>query len=74
MANKAIEKVTMQVQVDNGVNDSGTAVSKTYTISNVNTAATADVVYDAGTKIGGLVDHQVQAVYTTEKHLLTAGE
>jgi len=74
MAKKAIEKATLQIQVDNGVNDSGKAVSKTYTISNVNPAAEADVVYNAGAKIGGLLNHEVQAIYATEKHLLTAGE
>ncbi len=72
MAKKDIEKVTLQVQVDNGVNASGTAVSKNYTISNINPQATADVVYNAGAKIGGLVDHEVQAIYATEKHLLSA--
>ena len=74
MAKKEIEKVTLQVQVENGVNASGTAVSKNYNISNVNPQATTDVVYNAGAKIGGLVDHEVQGIYTTEKHVLTAGE
>ena len=71
MANKTVEKVSMQLQLDNGVSSTGAALSKTYTFSNVKPAATADAIFAAGNAIGGLASHTVQGIYCTEKSLLT---
>ena len=74
MANKKVEKVSMQVQLDNGVSSTGAALSKTYTFSNVKTTAAPDAILAAGKALGGLASHELQGVYCTEKSLLSAAQ
>ena len=71
MANKAVEKISLQLQVENGVSATGAALSKTYTYNNVKPAATSDAIFAAGNALGGLASHTVQGIYCTEKSLLT---
>ncbi|MDD4085394.1 MAG: DUF1659 domain-containing protein [Acholeplasmataceae bacterium] len=68
---KNVEKVSLQLQVDNGVSSTGAALSKTYTYNNVKPAATADAILTAGNALGGLAGHELQGVYCNEKSLLT---
>ncbi|MHC1718128.1 MAG: DUF1659 domain-containing protein [Acidaminococcaceae bacterium] len=74
MANKTVEKVSMQLQLDNGVSSTGAPLSKTYTFSNVKPAATPDAILTAGNALGGLASHELQGVYCTEKSLLSAAQ
>ena len=74
MANKKVEKVSMQVQLDNGVSSTGAALSKTYTFSNVKTDAAPDAILTAGNALGGLASHELQGVYCTEQSLLSAAQ
>lgn len=71
-ATKSVEKVSLQLQLDNGVSSTGAALSKTYTFNNVKPAATSDAIFNAGNALGGLASHQLQGVYCTEKSLLSA--
>jgi hypothetical protein len=64
---KNVEKVSLQIQVDNGVSSTGAALSKTYTYNNVKPAATADAIMTAGNALGGLAGHELQGVYATKR-------
>ncbi|MEG0798434.1 MAG: DUF1659 domain-containing protein [Acidaminococcaceae bacterium] len=71
MATKTVEKVSLQVQVDNGLSSTGIAVSKNYTYNNVKPAAAADQVLAVGKALSGLIDHELRGIYCTERSVLT---
>ena len=72
MAKKNVQKLSLLVQVENGVNSSGAAVSKTYTYNGIKPEANVDSILTVGNSLGGLINHALEGVYTTEKSLLTA--
>lgn len=72
MAKKSVEKLTLAVQLENGVNSSGAAVSKTYSYNSIKTDAAAEALLTVGNSLAGLFSHSLEGVYTTEKSLLSA--
>ncbi|HIU63935.1 MAG TPA: DUF1659 domain-containing protein [Candidatus Avacidaminococcus intestinavium] len=72
MTKKSIEKISLNIQVDNGINSKGAAVSKTYSFGNVKTNVEADQLLNAANAIAGLYGHALQNIFCTEKCLLSA--
>lgn len=74
MTNKKVEKVSLQILVENGTSAAGAALTKTYTYNNVAPEAAAEAILATGNALGGLIGHTMQGVYCTEKCLLSEAE
>lgn len=69
-ANKELQKVSLSLKLENGVDDEGNTVYKTKSFANVKGSAAADSVYAVAEGIKTVLKNTAVAYYVNETSLL----
>lgn len=68
--NKTILKRTLTINTENGVDSEGETKLKAHNYTGVNPGVTLDGLHQAGTALGGLMEHTLESIVLTEKDQL----
>lgn len=69
-ANKDLQKTSLSLKLEAGVDDEGNTVYSTKTISNIKEDASADAIFAVVEGIKGVLNNTVIACYVNEQSLL----
>jgi len=67
---ETLVKRTVQINVEDGTNASGTTKASKRTFSNINTTATAAQLHATAAAISSLMDNTIMGIYYDDKKLL----